>query len=128
MQASTPPIETDLAVQRRIVDAFLAASRSGDFEALLEVLDPDVVFRADAGAAGVPSATVRGARAVADRVLSRGSPLAPLARPVVVNGVAGLVLGERDHPRAVVAFTIARDRIIAIDLIVRPPPVLGLDG
>ena len=128
MQDGAPAPDPDPAQQRRLVNTFLAASRAGDFEALLEVLDPDVVFRADAGAAGVPSATVRGARAVADRVLSRGSPLAPLARPVVVNGVAGLVLGERDHPRAVVAFTIARDRIIAIDLIVRPPPVLGLDG
>src|SRR2546427_10443459 len=98
VQGATRPPEPDLAEQRRVVDAFLAASRAGDFEGLIAVLDPEVVFRADAGAAD-PRARppVVGAEAVARQVLTRGSRLAHLARPALVNGEEGVVVafGEK---------------------------------
>jgi len=111
--------EASLEEQRDLVDAFLAASRNGDFAALVAVLDPDVVFRADRGAAS-PRARppVVGAEAVAARVLAEGSPFAAFARPAVVNGGAGVVVGRPGSmPFAVVSFTIAGGRIAAIDLI-----------
>src|SRR5690348_3959279 len=84
VRGAAPEPDADPALQRRVVDAFLAASRAGDFEALLEVLDPGVVFRFDTGAG-----PVTGAAAVARTILARGTPLAPLARPATVNGGAG---------------------------------------
>src|SRR5213078_3240475 len=82
VRGAAPQPDADLAAQRRVVDAFLAAARAGDFKALVEVLDPDVVFRADRGA-GAPLAgpPVQGAAAVAERILKRGARFAPLARP-----------------------------------------------
>ena len=109
--ATTAP-DADLACQRQLVDAFLAASRGGDFDALVAVLDADVVFRVDR-----EPAPVRGAAEVARRVLERGRPLAPLGRPALVNGSAGVLVGEPDRPLAVVAFTVARGRIASIDVI-----------
>lgn len=109
--------EAQLGEQRELVDAFLAASQAGDFERLVAVLDPDVVFRADTGRAATARPPIRGAQAVATRVLARGTPLAGMARPALVNGGAGLVVGRRGRPFAVVAFTIANGRIVAIDLI-----------
>jgi len=110
-----------------VVDAFLAASRSGDFEALLEVLDPDVIFHVGSGRRGTPSVTVTGARPVAERIMSRGSPLAPLARLATVNGSVGAIVGDPEHPIAVVAFTVSNDRIVAIDLVANPPSIRRLD-
>jgi len=111
--------EASLDEQRRIVDAFLAASRNGDFAALVAVLDPDVVFRADRGATSVRARPpIVGAEAVAARVLAEGSPFAGLARPALVNGGAGVVVGRPGaRPFAVVAFTVTGGRIAAIDLI-----------
>ena len=103
--------DADLAHQREVVGAFLAAAREGDFDALLAVLDPDVVFRAQS------RPPVVGAEAVARRVLARGTPLAPLARPAIVNGTAGALVGPEDAPIAVVGFTVVGGRIAAIDLI-----------
>jgi len=121
----SPTPDVDLARQRQVVDAFLAASRAGDFEALLEVLDPDVVFRADPGVLSrTARPPIRGAEAVARQILARGTRLAPLARRAVVNGVAGAVVG--DPPIAVVAFTVARDRVVAIDLVTDPAKLRGL--
>src|SRR5215467_13642616 len=91
VQGATPRTDPDLREQRRVVDAFLAAARNGDFEALLEVLDPDVVFRADTGPHDA-RAPVIGAENVAHRVLARGSRLAPYARPAIVNGNAGVIV------------------------------------
>src|SRR5919197_550397 len=80
VRGAAPAPDPDLARQREVVDAFLAASRAGDFDALLEVLDPDVVFRVDTGAVGRRALPpVVGADAVARRVLARGAVLAPLA-------------------------------------------------
>jgi|GraSoiStandDraft_4_1057263.scaffolds.fasta_scaffold316178_2 RNA polymerase sigma factor (sigma-70 family) len=113
--------DVDIAVQRELVDAFLAASRAGDFDALVAVLDRDVVFRADAGPESARArGPVEGAEAVARRVLEEGRPFAGLARPALVNGGAGVVVGRPGKPIAVVSFTIAGDRIGAIDLITDP--------
>ena len=107
--------------QRKVVDAFLAASRNGDFEALLEVLDPDVVFRASSGVSGPPvPVSVRGARDVATLVLERGTPFAPLGRPAIVNGRPGAVVVLPDRVASVVAFTIVGGRVTEMDLLVDP--------
>jgi RNA polymerase sigma-70 factor (ECF subfamily) len=110
-----------------VVDAFLRASRAGDFESLLEVLDPEVTFRIDTGGTGPPAREpVVGAEAVARRVLARGSRLAPFARPAIVNGAAGAIVAPAGRPVAVVAFTVARGRIRAIDLVADPMKLRGL--
>ena len=119
VQGATPRTDPDLREQRRVVDAFLAASRAGDFEALLEVLDPDVVFRADLGAREARP-TVEGAEAVAQRILTRGSRFAPHARPAIVNGNAGVIVVPGTKPIAVVGFSVADGRITEIDLIADP--------
>jgi RNA polymerase sigma-70 factor (ECF subfamily) len=122
-----PVPDPDLVRQREVVDAFLAASREGDFAGLLEVLDPDVVFRVDSG---VLSAAARpplhGAEPVARQILARGTRLAPLARPAIVNGTAGAVVGPPSAPIAVVGFTVAHARIVAIDLITDPAKLQGI--
>jgi RNA polymerase sigma-70 factor (ECF subfamily) len=103
--------DVDLARQREVVNAFLAAARAGDFNALLAVLDPDVVLRADRGA--VPpgaSRVVRGAKAVAEGAVT-ASPLAQFARPVLVNGAAGVVAFDpRGRLRSVTGFTVTGGR------------------
>jgi RNA polymerase sigma factor (sigma-70 family) len=133
VQGAAPADSTDLTEQRELVDAILAASREGDFEGLLRVLDPDAVFRIDAGPlARRAQEPVVGAEAVARQVLSRGRPFARFARPAIVNGVAGVVVAPRGRPLAVVAFTCASGRIAAIDLVADPQKLghlsLGLDG
>jgi ketosteroid isomerase-like protein len=98
-----PTPDADLADQRRVVDAFLAAARDGDFDALVALLDPEVLFRVDRGALR-PGASreIRGATAVAEqaRVFARG---ARFARPVLVNRAVGLVVAPRGQPVAVAA-------------------------
>jgi RNA polymerase sigma-70 factor (ECF subfamily) len=87
-------------------------------EQAVAVLDPDVVFRADAGPESpLARAPITGAGAVAEQVLTRGTRFAPHARPAIVNGAAGVVVGSGDAVLAVVGFTIAHGRISAIDLI-----------
>ena len=127
VRGAAPSPDPDLARQREVVEAFLAASRAGDFEALLEVLDPDVVFRIDTG--GTPPRArppVVGAEAVARQVLQRGSRLAPFARPAIVNGAAGVVVAPAGRPFAVVGFTVAAGRIVEIDLVADPEKLRGL--
>jgi RNA polymerase sigma-70 factor (ECF subfamily) len=121
VRGARPSSDLDIREQRRVIDAFLAASRAGDFEALLEVLDPDVVFRIDAGGVA-PRARppIEGAEAVAAQILDRGAPLAPHARPALVNGNAGLIVVPHEKPIAVVGFVIASGRIAEIDLIADP--------
>jgi RNA polymerase sigma factor (sigma-70 family) len=119
VQGATPDPAADLGEQREVVEAFLAASRNGDFRALVEVLDPDVVFRLDAGPDD-PRARppIQGADRVAAEIMSRGTPLAPLARPALVNGAAGAVVGQPGNPPfAIVGFTVSGGRITAIDVI-----------
>jgi RNA polymerase sigma-70 factor, ECF subfamily len=126
VQGATPP-DADLARQREVVDAFLAASREGDFDALLEVLDPDVVLRADRGAGTTgPSRILRGARAVAEGALSF-SRLAPFAKPVLVNGAAGLVAVPDGKPFSVLGFTVVGGKIVEIDILADPDRLSQLD-
>jgi RNA polymerase sigma-70 factor (ECF subfamily) len=121
--------DADLAVQRELVAAFLGASRAGDFEGLIAVLDRDVVFRADTGTRSSRARPpIKGATAVARRVLSQGRPLAGLARPALVNGGAGLVVGRVGRPIAVLSFTFAEQRIVALDLITDPEKLRRLAG
>jgi RNA polymerase sigma-70 factor (ECF subfamily) len=121
VQGAAPPTDPDLSEQREVVGAFLAAARDGDFDRLVAVLDPEVVFRIDTGP-GDPRARppVAGAADVARQILARGTRLAPLARPALVNGAAGAVVGPPERPIAVVGFTVSSGRIAEIDLIVDP--------
>ncbi len=115
----------DLATQRRVVDAFLAASRDGDFEGLIAVLDPDVVLRADFGAAGT-SRVVRGARAIADQALFY-SQLGLDLRPVLVNGAVGMVTFRNGEPFSVGAVTVRRGKIVELDFLADPERIRELD-
>ena len=114
----------DLTRQRVVVDAFLAASRGGDFDALLAVLDPDVVLRADRAAvqAGA-SSEVRGAAAVAKTFSGR----ARAAQPALVNGAAGAVWAPGGRPRVVFGFTITREKIVEINMLADPERLCQLD-
>jgi RNA polymerase sigma factor (sigma-70 family) len=124
-QAVAP--DTDLREQRRVVDAFFAAARDGDFEALVAVLDPDVVLRSDGGTAR-PSATllVRGAREAAGRALTFAR-LSPYVRPALINGVAGVVVAPRGRPYSIMAFTVRGGKIAAIDSLSDPTRFAALD-
>jgi len=126
VRGATPRTDPDLREQRRVVDAFLAASREGNFEALMKVLDADVVFRADTGLLRDREPIV-GAESVARRVLARGSRLAPHARRAIVNGNAGFVVVPGTKPIAVVGFTVEKGRIVEIDLIATPDKLAGVD-
>ncbi|REK91517.1 RNA polymerase sigma factor SigJ [Streptomyces inhibens] len=117
VQGTAPTPDTDLTRQREVVDAFLAASRGGDFEALLAVLDPDVVLRADAGAAPAGlSKLVRGARAVVEQALTF-SRFAQFARPALVNGAPGLVTAQGGQPFSIMGFTITHGKIVEINIL-----------
>jgi RNA polymerase sigma factor (sigma-70 family) len=117
--------DADLDTQREVVDAFLAAARGGDFEALLEVLDPDVVLRADLGPAG-ESREVRGARAVAGQALFY-SRLGLEMKPALVNGAAGAVSTRDGEPFSVGAITVRGGKIVAIDILADPARLRQLD-
>jgi RNA polymerase sigma factor (sigma-70 family) len=128
VQGAAPVPDADLARQREVVDAFLAAARDRDFDALLAVLDPDVVLRADRGA--VPpgaSRIIRGAPTVAGRALTFWQR-AGSARTALVNGAAGLVAFAPDgRPFSVVGFTVSRGRIVEIDVLADPARLSRLD-
>ena len=116
--------DADLAYQREVVDAFLAASHGGDFDALLAVLDPDVVFRHDrtavpAGASG----EVRGAVAVARQFSGRAQG----ARPALVNGAVGLVVARHGRLFLVLRLTIRHGKIVGIDAVADPARLRELD-
>ncbi|MEV8057453.1 RNA polymerase sigma factor SigJ [Streptomyces antimycoticus] len=130
VRGAAPVPDADLARQREVVNAFLAAARDGDFEGLISVLDPDVVLRADYGAAPAPAPReVRGAAAVADQALtfSRLSGPGLLARPALVNGAVGVVSSREGRPFSVLAFTVTDGRIVAIDILADPERLSGLD-
>ena len=121
--AATVP-DADLTRSREVVDAFLAASRGGDFDALLAVLDPDVVVRADRAAVSVgASREVRGAPAVAKQFSGRARG----AQPALVNGAVGAVWAPGGRPRVVFGFTIMGGKIVAIDLVADPERLRQLD-
>jgi RNA polymerase sigma-70 factor, ECF subfamily len=115
VRGAAPSPDADLTRQREVVDAFLAAARGGDFDALVAVLDPDVVLRADSGAvhAGL-TREVRGAPAMAKRAV-KGRARA--ARPALVNGAVGVVVAPRGRLLMVLGFTIRHGRIVEIDIL-----------
>ncbi len=128
VEGATPSPDADLARQREVVDAFLAAARDADFEALLATLDPDVVLRSDGGLVrpGL-SREVRGARAVAEGALTF-SGLIPFAQPALVNGAAGVVSWSPDgRPFSVMGFTVRGGKIVEIDILADPERLSRLD-
>jgi RNA polymerase sigma factor (sigma-70 family) len=117
----------DRARQREVVSAFRAASQAGDFEALLAVLDPDVVLRADNGASPVgPSQLIRGAQAVLAQT-QRFAHLSRFGRLVLINGTPGFFVVVNGRPFALLAMTIRDDRIAEIDILADPDRLARLD-
>jgi RNA polymerase sigma factor (sigma-70 family) len=115
----------DLDTQWRVVDAFLAAARDGDFDALVTILDPDVVLRADGGGTGL-SRSVRGAADVARQAtMFRQAGLS--VRRALVNGAAGMVAERDGMPFSVGAFTIRDGRIVELDFLLDPDRLANLD-
>jgi RNA polymerase sigma-70 factor (ECF subfamily) len=118
---SAPQPDADPAVQRRVVDAFLAAARDGDFGALLRVLDPDVVLRFDLGPDNpefLP--TLIGADAVARHIMRTAPRFIALAHPVWVNGAAGALFGTPGDPVSVLSFTVAGGRVAELGMVSDP--------
>ena len=124
---ATPTPEATIAEQWELVDAFLAAARDGDFDALLRVLDPDVVLRADAGATGPGGSRIdRGARAVASGAVTFNT-LGYVSRRALVNGAPGVVTFAGEQPFAVLGFTVAGGRIVEMNILADPARVRRLD-
>jgi RNA polymerase sigma-70 factor (ECF subfamily) len=122
-----PEPDPDLARQRQVVDAFFAASRDGDFDALVTVLDPDVELRIDGGALREEASLVlRGSQAVA-RHTATYSRLYPFVRPALVNGAAGAVVVPHGELFSVMAFTVTNGRITQIDALADPERLAELD-
>ena len=130
VEAEPTAPDVDLERQREVVDAFFEASREGDFDALVAVLHPEVVLRSDGGEAR-PSANhvIRGAAAVAGRAIAFAN-LSPFVQPVLVNGVAGVLVAPEGRPFSVMAFTVAGGRVAAIDALADPARLerLALSG
>lgn len=122
-----PVPDADLRVQRQVVDAFIRAAREGDFQALLEVLDPDVVLRADRGEILGGSRLIRGASEVAQQA-AMFATRTRYARPALVNGAAGIVVFDKGgRPVSVLGFIVARQRIVEIDILVDPSRLRQID-
>jgi ketosteroid isomerase-like protein len=127
VQGAAPLPDADLALQREVVDAFFAAARDGDFEALVAVLDPDVVLRSDGGVARPGASFVlHGARAVAESAMTFAR-LSPFVRPALVNGAAGVVVAPRGRPYSVLGFTVREGKIVEIDGLADPERLRQLD-
>ncbi|HEY3502262.1 MAG TPA: RNA polymerase sigma factor SigJ [Actinocatenispora sp.] len=129
VQGQPAAAEPDVSRQRRVVDAFLAAARAGDFEALVNVLHPDVVLRADGGlAAPHLSQEIHGAAAVAgSALLFQRTAGAADARRVLVNGALGSVALVDGRPTSLLAFTVADDRIVAMTVLADPDRLAAVD-
>ncbi|MEV0699874.1 sigma-70 family RNA polymerase sigma factor [Saccharopolyspora sp. NPDC050389] len=125
VQGSAPAPDADLAQQREVVDAFLVAARAGDFDALLAVLDPDVVVRTDGGSLR-PSAMRRGAKAVAEGAIFFAQ-IAEMTRPALVNGAPGAVAISGGRPISLAAFTVARGKVVELDILADPDRLRRLD-
>jgi len=120
VQGVGPVPDTDLARQRAIVDAFLTAARDGDFDALLDALDPDVVVRSNG------AEMVRGAAAVAGRAHA-GARYAQIKLPALINGTVGVVMAAEGWPISLMAFTFAGAKIVAVDLTDSPSRIAETD-
>jgi RNA polymerase sigma-70 factor (ECF subfamily) len=121
VQGVAPVLDTDVTRQRAIAGAFLTAARDGDFDALLEALDPDVVVRSNGA-----EISVRGAAAVAGRALS-GLRSAQVSLPALINGAVGVVIAAEGMPLSLVAFTITGAKIVAVDLTDNPGRIAEAD-
>jgi RNA polymerase sigma-70 factor (ECF subfamily) len=117
--AGRPVPHSDLARQWDVVGAYFAAAREGQFQRLLELLDPDVVLRIEGGAAPGASRLIRGSRAVAERA-SGGAGAGRQTRMALVNGNAGVVIFEGDQVFAVLSFTVVGARIVEIEMLTDP--------
>jgi RNA polymerase sigma factor (sigma-70 family) len=125
VRGAAVPSEADLAAQWEVVDAFLAAARNGDFDALVAVLDPQVVLRADAGTTGL-SREVHGAESVAGQALMWSRADLSLRR-ALINGAAGIVSTRGGQPFSVGAITVRDGKIVEIDILADPERLLRLD-
>jgi RNA polymerase sigma-70 factor (ECF subfamily) len=125
IQAEKAVPDVDLNGQREVVEAFVAAAREGDFDRLVQVLDPDVVLRADLGPAG-ESREVRGARAVAGQALFY-SRLGLTMKPVLVNGAVGTVTFKDGQPFSVGAVRVRGGKIVEMDILADPERLRELD-
>ena len=121
VQGAAPVLDADLARQRALAGAFLAAARNGDFGALLEALDPDVVVRSNGAVI-----SISGAPAVARRALT-AARFARVSLPAVINGAVGVINAAPGRPISVMAFTISGAKIVAIDLIDDPGRIAEAD-
>lgn len=127
VRGQAPEPDPDLKRQREVVDAFFAAARDGDFDALVSVLHPDVVLRSDGGTARPQfNLTIHGAEEVAAQARLT-SQLSPFVRPVLVNGAPGVVVAPHDRAQVVMAFTVTGGRIVAIDVLGDPERLADLD-
>ncbi len=126
VRGARPDPDPDLGAQRRVVEAFLAASREGDFDALVAVLHPDVVLRADVGPRAGGVREVRGAEAVAGQSLAY-SRLGLDVRPALVNGAVGAVTLLDGEPYSVGGMTVRDGRIVAVGIIADPDRLRALD-
>ncbi|MBB4935499.1 RNA polymerase sigma-70 factor (ECF subfamily) [Lipingzhangella halophila] len=125
-----PPVpDPDPVAQRRVVDAFLTAARGGDFDRLLVILDPDIVLRADSGSAFPGGMKVlRGAEAVAGQFATfQRMATISVARPVLVNGTSGLLTTVDGELNSIMNFTIANEKVVAIDILSDPDRLADLD-
>jgi len=120
VQGADQVLDADLTRQREIADAFLAAARKGDFDALLEALDPDVVVRSNG------AEMLRGAAAAAGRALA-GARFAQVSLPALINGTPGVVIAANGMPISLLAFTVTDARITAIDVIDDPGRLAAAD-
>jgi len=125
-EAGVQAVDRDMTVQRKVVDAFFAAAHNRDFDALVAVLDPEVVARMDGGTAH-PEATMvlRGATAVASRAVTIADPDVA-KQPVLVNGTAGVLAIDGEQPIVLLGFTVSRGKIVAIDAFLDPARLEGL--
>ncbi|WP_437668520.1 sigma-70 family RNA polymerase sigma factor [Sorangium sp. So ce131] len=126
VQGAPPSPDADVGRQREVVDAFLAAMRGGDFDALVAILDPDVVIRSDATTAPPAGREVRGARAWAKHAIS-GARGAKFARPALVDGAVGVVVAPHGRLFRVLRFTLAQGKIAQIDVMGDPEQLRDLD-
>jgi RNA polymerase sigma-70 factor (ECF subfamily) len=130
VRGATPAAEPDLGRQREVLDAFLAASRGGDFEALLALLHPDVVLRADSGAlvrGAAVSKALQGAKAVAEQALMFAR-FAQSTELVLVNGSVGVVNAPQGHVQSVMGVTIADGRITGMYILADPERLERLEA
>jgi RNA polymerase sigma factor (sigma-70 family) len=121
VRGAEPKAPAGTREREEIVAAFLAAAREGDFDRLLSILDPEVVFRLDAGPTSpLARPPTHGAKAVAEEIVARGTPFAPLAQPALVNGVPGALVRRDEHVIAVANLVVADGLISEIDIVFDP--------